>query len=103
MTRITALDALDVRFPTSRALDGSDATKPEPDYSAAYAIVRTYDEALTGHGFTFTIGRGNEICVAAIEALRPLVVGRSLEATFADMGPARSGSEYELDVLRPAS
>src|ERR671923_1980757 len=59
---------------------------PNPDYSAAYAIVRTDDGAAMGHGFTFTIGRGNEICVAAIEALRPLVVGRSLEDVFADMG-----------------
>src|SRR5918911_4569344 len=86
MTRITAVDTLDVRFPTSRALDGSDAMNPDPDYSAAYAIVRTDDDSLTGHGFTFTIGRGNEVCVAAIEALRPLVLGRSLEGIFADMG-----------------
>src|SRR5207253_2730148 len=86
MTRITAVDAVDVRFPTSRSLDGSDAMNPAPDYSAAYAIVRTDDEALTGHGFTFTIGRGNEVCVAAIEALRPLLVGRSLDGIVDDMG-----------------
>src|SRR6266516_3896095 len=86
MTTITAVEALDIRFPTSRSLDGSDAMNPDPDYSAAYVIVRTDDEVATGHGFTFTIGRGNEICVAAIEALRPLVVGRSLEDVFADMG-----------------
>jgi L-fuconate dehydratase len=86
MTRITAVDAVDVRFPTSRSLDGSDAMNPDPDYSAAYAIVHTDDESLTGHGFTFTIGRGNEVCVAAIEALRPLVVGRSLEGIVDDMG-----------------
>ena len=86
MTTITAVEALDIRFPTSRSLDGSDAMNPDPDYSVAYVIVRTDDEAATGHGFTFTIGRGNEICVAAIEALRPLVVGRSLEDVFADMG-----------------
>src|SRR3989441_1390977 len=86
MTTITALDALDVRFPTSRSLDGSDAMNPDPDYSAAYAIVRTDHANLTGHGFTFTIGRGNEVCVAAIEALAPLVVGRSLEEIFSDMG-----------------
>ena len=86
MPRITAVDALDIRFPTSRSLEGSDAMNPDPDYSAAYAIVRTDDEEAIGHGFTFTIGRGNEICVAAIEALRPLVVGRSLEDVFADMG-----------------
>jgi L-fuconate dehydratase len=86
MTTITAIDALDIRFPTSRELDGSDAMNPDPDYSAAYAIVRTDDKGVTGHGFTFTIGRGNEICVAAIEALRPLVVGRSLEGVLADLG-----------------
>jgi L-fuconate dehydratase len=86
VTAITALDALDLRFPTSRSLDGSDAMNPDPDYSAAYAIVRTDDAGLTGHGFTFTIGRGNEVCVAAIEALAPLVVGRSLEEIFSDMG-----------------
>lgn len=83
--KITGIDALDVRFPTSRALDGSDAMNPDPDYSAAYAIVRT-DGALEGHGFTFTIGRGNEVCVAAIEALAPLVVGLRAEDVFADMG-----------------
>jgi L-fuconate dehydratase len=83
--RITAIDAVDVRFPTSRALDGSDAMNPDPDYSAAYAIART-DGELEGHGFTFTIGRGNEVCVAAIEALAPLVVGRRTEDVFADMG-----------------
>src|SRR6266536_876057 len=86
MTTITGVDALDIRFPTSRSLDGSDAMNPDPDYSAAYAIVRTDDESLAGHGFTFTIGRGNELCTAAIEALGPLVVGRSLEGIVADMG-----------------
>ena len=52
---------------------------PAPDYSAAYVILETDDPGLTGHGFTFTIGRGNEVCVAAIEAFRPFVVGRPLE------------------------
>jgi L-fuconate dehydratase len=81
--RITRVDALDVRFPTSRALDGSDAMNPDPDYSAAYAIVRT-DAGLDGHGFTFTIGRGNEVCVAAIEALAPILTGRRAEDLFGD-------------------
>src|ERR687884_2357 len=85
MATITDVETFDVRFPTSRTLDGSDAMNPDPDYSAAYAILRTDDEALTGHGFTFTIGRGNEVCVAAIEALRPRVVGRSLEGIVDDM------------------
>jgi L-fuconate dehydratase len=83
--KIDALEALDVRFPTSRRLDGSDAMNPDPDYSAAYAVLRT-DGGIDGHGFTFTIGRGNEVCVAAIEALAPLVVGLDAEDFFADMG-----------------
>jgi len=85
--RIRAIDTADVRFPTSRTLAGSDAMHPDPDYSAAYAIVRLDDPgAPSGHGFAFTIGRGNEIVVAAIEALRPIVVGADLDALFADMG-----------------
>jgi len=87
MATITALDVLDVRFPTSRSLDGSDAMNPDPDYSAAYVIVRTdAGDGLEGHGLTFTIGRGTEIVVAAAEALRPLVVGRRTDELFADMG-----------------
>ncbi|WP_137863228.1 MULTISPECIES: L-fuconate dehydratase [unclassified Sphingomonas] len=84
MTVITGLRVLDIRFPTSLALDGSDAMNPDPDYSAAYVILETSTPGLTGHGLTFTIGRGNEICVAAIEALRPLIVGRSLDAIRAE-------------------
>ncbi len=83
--RITGVEAVDVRFPTSRTLDGSDAMNPDPDYSAAYAILRT-DGPLEGHGFTFTIGRGNEVCVAAIEALAPLVAGLETDDVFVDMG-----------------
>jgi L-fuconate dehydratase len=84
--RITDLDVLDVRFPTSRNLDGSDAMNLDPDYSAAYVIVRTSDGGPEGHGLTFTIGRGTEVVVAAVEALRPLVVGRATDELFADMG-----------------
>ncbi len=84
-TRITALRALDVRFPTSRLLDGSDAMNPDPDYSAAYCILET-DGPLEGHGLTFTIGRGNELCVAAIRALEHLVIGRTLSEFTQDMG-----------------
>jgi L-fuconate dehydratase len=84
--RITSLEARDVRFPTSRSLDGSDAMHPDPDYSAAYVVLRTdADDGLEGHGLTFTIGRGTEICVAAARALEPLVVGSTLEAIRADM------------------
>ena len=84
---IVAMDVIDLRFPTSRNLDGSDAMNPDPDYSAAYVIVRTDQPGgPEGHGLTFTIGRGTEIVVAAVEALRPLVVGRRTDELFADMG-----------------
>lgn len=86
-TTITGLTVRDIRFPTSRSLDGSDAMNPDPDYSAAYVVLQTdHLRGLQGHGLTFTIGRGNEICVAAIEALRPLVVGKTLESFTANMG-----------------
>ncbi|MET8285228.1 L-fuconate dehydratase [Streptomyces sp. NPDC048448] len=85
--RITAVDTYDVRFPTSRELDGSDAMNPDPDYSAAYVVLRgDTADCPEGHGFTFTIGRGNDVQVAAIEALRGHVVGRSVEELCADPG-----------------
>jgi L-fuconate dehydratase len=87
VTRILNLEAHDLRFPTSAFLDGSDAMNPDPDYSAAYVILSTdHPKGLAGHGFTFTIGRGNEICVKAIEAFRPFIVGRSLDEIIANMG-----------------
>ena len=87
MPRITGLRTVDVRFPTSQSLDGSDAMNPDPDYSAAYVVLETDEPGLEGHGLTFTIGRGNELCVAAIEALRHLVAGLDLDWVKAD--PAR--------------
>ncbi len=87
MPTITGLDVVDIRFPTSRTLDGSDAMNPDPDYSAAYVVLRTdADDGHEGHGLTFTIGRGTEIVVAAVEALRPLVLGRSVDGLAADLG-----------------
>jgi L-fuconate dehydratase len=84
---ITDLEIHDIRFPTSRQLDGSDAMNPDPDYSAAYVTLRTSDpHGLCGHGFVFTIGRGNDVQGAAIGALRPLVVGREVESVLADLG-----------------
>jgi L-fuconate dehydratase len=83
---VTGFDTVDVRFPTSARLDGSDAMNPAPDYSAAYVVLRTSDPGLEGHGFTFTIGRGTEICVQAIRALASEVVGGKAEELFADMG-----------------
>jgi L-fuconate dehydratase len=85
---ITITDAIarDIRFPTSRDLSGSDAMNVDPDYSAAYVVLKTDDASgLEGHGHTFTIGRGNDLCVAAIRALLPLVLGRTLESITADM------------------
>ncbi|TMC73253.1 MAG: L-fuconate dehydratase [Chloroflexi bacterium] len=84
---ITSLEALDIRFPTSRTLAGSDAMNTAPDYSATYVILKTdRSDRLAGHGLTFTTGRGNEVVVAAANALRPLIVGKTLEAIAADMG-----------------
>lgn len=85
-TRILGATALDIRFPTSRTLDGSDAMNPAPDYSAAYVVLNTdHPDGLAGHGLTFTIGRGNELCVQAIELLAAHVVGSNLEDIAADM------------------
>ena len=83
--KITAVEALDIRFPTSRENIGSDAMNVDPDYSAAYCILRT-DTELEGHGLTFTIGRGNELCVAAIRSLSRLVIGKTLESFTENMG-----------------
>ncbi|WP_246222455.1 L-fuconate dehydratase [Phytoactinopolyspora limicola] len=84
---IVALETSDIRFPTSVDLDGSDAMNRDPDYSAAYVVVHTSaGDAHEGHGFAFTIGRGNDVQVAAIDALRPHVVGRPLQATLDHLG-----------------
>jgi L-fuconate dehydratase len=86
VTQILSLEARDIRFPTSLALDGSDAMHPSPDYSCAYAVLHTDSpDGLEGHGLTFTNGRGTEIVVAAVRALEHLVVGRTLEEITADM------------------
>ncbi len=82
--RILSVETHDVRFPTSDALDGSDAMHGDPDYSAAYVELKTNQPGLEGHGLAFTIGRGNELCVAAVRALAPLVVGRTLSEIRAD-------------------
>jgi len=83
---IVDVQAYDIRFPTSRTLAGSDAMNNDPDYSAAYVVLQTdHPAGLEGHGMTFTIGRGNEVCVAAIRALAPLVIGLTLESFISDM------------------
>jgi L-fuconate dehydratase len=87
MSRITDFDTADIRFPTSLSLDGSDAMNPDPDYSAAYLRIGTdAPDGLAGHGFVFTIGRGNDVQVGAIDALRERVLGRDVDALLADMG-----------------
>lgn len=85
MTTITRLDVQDIRFPTSRSLDGSDAMNAAPDYSATYVTLHT-DGDHEGHGLTFTIGRGNEICVAAVKSLAHMIEGHRLENITMNMG-----------------
>ena len=82
---ITAVRSLDVRYPTSRFLDGSDAMNPDPDYSAAYCMVETSEPGLTGHGLAFTLGRGTDLVVHAIDALSPKLVGRNLDGIENDL------------------
>lgn len=86
MTIITAAEVIDVRFPTSLTADGSDAMNKDGDYSAAYVILRTDDPALSGFGFTFTIGRGNDICVLAAEQRAKPLVGRDITEVIGDLG-----------------
>jgi L-fuconate dehydratase len=84
---ITGLRTFDIRFPTSQNLDGSDAMNPDPDYSAAYVVITTNaGDGNEGHGFAFTIGRGNDVQAAAIRLLESYVVGRRLDETLADLG-----------------
>ena len=98
MTTITKLSVRDIRFPTSRSLDGSDAMNAAPDYSATYVTLETDSpQEFTGHGLTFTIGRGNEICVTAVNALEPLIVGKKLEDIAANMGAFWLANEFESD------
>lgn len=86
MPKVTGFKTVDVRFPTSRGLDGSDAMNQDPDYSAAYLILETDDPALSGHGLVFTIGRGNDLECAAIDLLAGYAVGRDIEDLAKTMG-----------------
>src|SRR5436305_11766024 len=85
VTTISNVETLDIRFPTSRTLDGSDAMNLNPDYSAAYVILRTNDPELEGHGLTFTIGRGNDVCCSVIQSLASELVGKTLEELTTDL------------------
>ncbi|SHN24994.1 enolase C-terminal domain-like protein [Cryptosporangium aurantiacum] len=101
-TSIVELETRDVRFPTSRFLDGSDAMNPFPDYSAAYVVLRTSDGA-EGHSLVFTVGRGNDVQVAAIRALAPLVVGLPVDDVLGDLGAfsRRLAGDSQLRWLGP--
>jgi L-fuconate dehydratase len=95
MTKITGFELYDVRFPTSRSLAGSDAMNPAPDYSAAYVIIRTDADHLAGHGYAFTIGRGNEVQLAAIRVLEPFLAGQDLDEVLGEPGgPSPLGELY---------
>src|SRR5215472_5390539 len=82
--KITSIETHDVRFPTSRTLDGSDAVNVDPDYSAAYVILHTNHSGLEGHGLTFTNGRGNDLTCAAISALARHLKNKTLDSITAD-------------------
>jgi L-fuconate dehydratase len=104
MTVINSLEAIDIRFPTSRELDGSDAMNKDPDYSTAYVILKTdRPEWPTGYGFVFTIGRGNDVECAAIRALRKLVVGYDADDMIANLGAfaQRLTNDSQLRWLGP--
>lgn len=84
-TRITGWRTSDIRFPTSRGLHGSDAMNADPDYSAAYLVLETNQRGLEGHGLTFTIGRGNDLCTTAIDLLAERIIGMTLGEIAGDM------------------
>ncbi len=86
MPVIQAVDVIDVRFPTSVELDGSDAMHTDADYSAAYVVLRTSDPELQGFGLTFTIGRGNDVCVAVARQQARALIGMDVDVMLADMG-----------------
>src|SRR3954471_5514080 len=102
MAKIVELETHDVRFPTSRELDDSDAMNPLPDYSAAYVVLRT-DDGAEGHALAFTVGRGNEVQVAGIRALAPLVVGQDVDEVLDDLGAFGRGltGDSQLRWLGP--
>ena len=100
---VTDIVVRDIRFPTAQSLDGSDAMNADPNYSAAYVILKTDSaDGVEGHGLTFTIGRGNELCVAAMNALKPLVVGLTV-SNGANMGAfwRRLTSDSQLRWIGP--
>ena len=81
--RISGVQVIDLRFPTSRESIGSDAVNKDPDYSAAYCILET-NHGLRGFGLTFTLGRGTELCCEALRYLSRYVIGRTLSSITDD-------------------
>ena len=99
MATFTVADTIDVRFPTSRQLDGSDAMNPDPDYSAAYLKLSTdAGDGLSGAGFVFTIGRGNDLCAAAVNTVAELILGESVEDLLDDMGATYRRFVYDSQL-----
>ena len=100
--KIIKLSAMDVRFPTSEYLDGSDAIHKDPDYSATYVVIET-EQGYTGYSLIFTIGRGNDICCKAVESMRHLIVGLNLADITANIGKFYDGlrSDSQLRWLGP--
>ncbi|MFC4533146.1 L-fuconate dehydratase [Sphaerisporangium dianthi] len=86
MPTITSVNVIDIRFPTSATLDGSDAMNPDGDYSAAYVVLETDDRDLSGYGLTFTIGRGNDLCVTAAKQIGQRLAGCDVDTVAADLG-----------------
>src|SRR4029078_3929789 len=94
--KIVDLRVHDIRFPTSREMDGSDAMNPDPDYSAAYVeLITDSDDQLTGSGFVFTIGRGNDVEGAAIDLMAPMILGKDVDLLLSDMGATWRGLVYD--------
>lgn len=103
-TTITNITVRDIRFPTSQTLDGSDAINVDPDYSATYVVLHTdSSRGLQGHGLTFTNGRGNEVCVAAVHALKHHLLGHTLESLTEDFAGfwLRISSDSQVRWLGP--
>jgi L-fuconate dehydratase len=103
MTTITSVSVTDIRFPTSLSMDGSDAMNKDGDYSAAYVHIVTDDPALAGFGFTFTIGRGNDLCVEAARQRALPLIGRDVAEVIGDLGATYRGlqSDSQLRWLGP--
>jgi L-fuconate dehydratase len=103
MTTITGVRVHDVRFPTSLSMDGSDAMNREVDYSAAYIVLETDEPDLAGYGFTFTIGRGNDLCAEAARQRALPLLGADVDALCADLGGTyrRLGADSQLRWLGP--